>query len=100
MACCPEGLQTNVRHRIFHTIPSPERTTSAKLRRELCWKKRNTLTLPLVTSDHEYIPAYTIVGGISLQDRGRRVLEEVQLLAVRDHLLTKLECRYSIRSPY
>jgi hypothetical protein len=36
----------------------------------------------LTISDHEYIPAYTVVGGISLQDWGCDVFKEVQLLTV------------------
>ena len=97
MTCCPAGLQTNVRHKIFRSIPFPEPTSSVELRREFCWK--NALLEPCHSWPWTH-PPYTVVRGISLQDRCRRVLEEVQFLAVRDCLLTKLDSRYSIRSPY
>ena len=50
--------------------------------------------------DHEEVSSDSIVGCICLKDRGRRILKEVELLAIRDSLLKVLECCDGLWGPY
>ena len=54
----------------------------------------HTRTFSLVVSSD------SIVGCICLKDWGRRILEEIELLAVRDSLLTVLKCCNGLWGPY
>ncbi len=53
-----------------------------------------------IISYHVEVTTDTVVGGVSLEDRGGSVLWEVEFLTVRDSLLRKLERCRALCRPY